>query len=286
MENMIEIKNLTKQYKLFTLDGIDLTVPGGSIVGLIGENGAGKSTTIKCILNLIRRDSGEITLLGRDNIKDERAIKEDIGVVLDESTFHDTLTADHVGKIMAKLFRKWDANLYQEYLKKFDLPRKLFVKEFSRGMKMKLNIAAALSHHPKLLILDEATSGLDPVVRDEILEEFLAFIQDEDHGILLSSHITSDLEKVADYVTYLHKGKIAIQGAKDELLETYGRLVCAKADLARVDPALIVGSRTSQFGCEALVNDKREVLRRYPGLTVDPVGLEDIMVFTVKGDAQ
>ena len=286
MENAIEIRHLTKKYQSFTLDDVSFRVPGGTIVGLIGENGAGKSTTIKCILNLIHRDGGEISLLGRDNMAEENAAKEEIGVVLDESMFHAALTAAQVGKILSKLYRNWDAPLFRSYLDKFDLPERKELKEFSRGMKMKLSIAAALSHHPKLLILDEATSGLDPVVRDEILDEFLAFISDEDHAILISSHITSDLEKAADYVVYLHKGKVAVQGAKDELLDGYGRLVCTRAELAQVDPGFIVGSRTSRFDCEALIKDRRTFLRLYPGLTVDSVSLEDIMVFTVRGDRQ
>lgn len=284
MTNVIEIKNLCKYYPAFRLENVSITVPSGTIMGLIGENGAGKSTTIKCLLNLIRRNSGEITLLGQDNLKEEWSVKEDIGVVLDESLFHDTLTVENVDKIMARLFRKWDKNFFVDYVKKFDLPKNLYLKEFSRGMKMKLSIAAALSHHPRLLILDEATSGLDPVVRDEILDEFLAFIQDESKGILISSHITSDLEKAADYVTYLHQGRVALQGAMDELLETYGKLVCSKADLARVDRSLLAGVREGQFGCEALVRDRRAFRYAYPDLAVDPVTLEEIMVFMVRGN--
>ena len=283
MKNAIVVRGLCKSYGDFALQNIDLTLPGGAIMGLIGENGAGKTTTLKCILNLIRRDAGEITLLGKDGVKEERAVKEDIGAVLDESLFHDTLTVENVDKIMAKLYRKWDKNLFADYVKKFDLPKNLYLKEFSRGMKMKLSIAAALAHHPKLLILDEATSGLDPVVRDEILDEFLEFIQDESKGILISSHITSDLEKAADYVTYLHKGRVVLQGAKDELLEEYGKLVCAKADLGRVDRSLLAGTREGQFGCEALVRDRRAFRYAYPDLPVDPVTLEEIMVFMVRG---
>ena len=284
MKNAIEVKHLTKKYQLFTLDDVSFTVPGGTIVGLIGENGAGKSTTLKCILNLIRRDGGEIALLEKDNIKDERAVKEDIGVVLDDTGFHDTLTADMVGNILSHIYQKWDKNLYQELLKRYDLPKNLFLKEFSKGMKMKLSIAAALAHHPKLLILDEPTSGLDPVVRDEILDEFFAFIRDEDHAILMSSHITTDLEKVADTIVYLHKGKVLLQGEKDLLLEQYGKLLCSKEELGGVDKTLLGGVRENQFGCEALVKDRHELKRRYPDLTVDPVSLDDIMVLTVKGE--
>lgn len=286
MSNLLEIEHLTKDYGSFRLDDVSLTIPGGTMMGLIGENGAGKSTTIKCILNLIRRDGGEIRIFGLDNRTQEREVKAQIGVVLDESTFHDTLRAPEVGRILSKLYPSWDAPLFSQYLEKFSLPERKLLKEYSKGMKTKLSIAAALSARPRLLILDEATSGLDPVVRDEILDEFLNFIQDEEHAILISSHITSDLEKAADYVTYLHKGRVSIQGAKDELLETYGRLACARSDLERVDPALLVGRRVGQFGCEALVKNRRDFCRRYPDLTVDPVNLEDIMVFTVKGDAQ
>ena len=284
MKNAIEVKGLTKKYQLFKLDDVSFTVPGGTIVGLIGENGAGKSTTLKCILNLIRRDGGEITLLEEDNVKDERLVKEDIGVVLDETGFHDTLTADMVGNVLSRIYQKWDKNLFQELLKRYDLPRNLFLKEFSKGMRMKLAIAAALAHHPRLLILDEPTSGLDPVVRDEILDEFFAFIKDEDHAILMSSHITTDLEKVADSIVYLHKGKVLLQGEKDELLERYGKLLCSKEQLAQVDKTLLGGVRENQFGCEALVKDRSELKRRYPDLTVDPVSLDDIMVLTVKGE--
>lgn len=286
MNNALEISHLTKDYGAFKLDDVSLTVPGGTIMGLIGENGAGKSTTIKCILNLIRRDEGTITVFGMDNLQQEREVKEQTGVVLDEVLFHDMLRPRQVGKILSGLYPNWDEALFTHYLEKFGLTGKKTVKDFSRGMKMKLAIAAAFAAKPRLLILDEATSGLDPVVRDEILDEFLAFIQDEDHAILISSHITSDLEKVADYITYLHNGRVAVSGAKDELLDTYGKLVCSKTDLERVDQSLLAGKRVGQFGCEALVKDRHAFARRYPALTVDPVTLEDIMVFTGKGDAQ
>ena len=286
MNNALEISHLTKDYGSFRLDDVSLTVPGGTIMGLIGENGAGKSTTIKCILNLVRRDGGTITVFGKDNLKEERAIKAETGVVLDEVLFHDVLRPRQLGKILSGLYPNWDMVLFDHYLEQFGLTGNKTVKEFSRGMKMKLAIAAAFATKPRLLILDEATSGLDPVVRDEILDEFLNFIQDEDHAILISSHITSDLEKAADYITYLHNGKVAVSGAKDELLDSYGKLVCGKSDLERVDQALLGGSRVGQFGCEALVKDRHAFAKRYPGLTVDPVTLEDIMVLTGKGDGQ
>ena len=280
--NALEISHLTKDYGTFKLDDVSLTVPGGTIMGLIGENGAGKSTTIKCILDLVRPDSGTISVFGLDPRKDEKTVKAQIGVVLDESLFHESLTPAQVGKSLRRIYPHWDQGCYESYLKKFDLPEKATVKTFSRGMKMKLSLAAAFAAKPKLLLLDEATSGLDPVVRDEILDEFLEFIQDEDHAVLISSHITSDLEKAADYVTYLHKGKVVLTGAKDELLDTYGKLVCGRADLDRVDRDLLGGVRVSQFSCEALVKDRHAFARQYPDLLLEPVTLDEIMVLTGK----
>ncbi len=283
-ENAIEIEHLTKDYGSFRLEDVTLSVPGGTILGLIGENGAGKSTTIKCILNLIRRDAGEIRVLGMDNRKDERAVKEQVAVVLDECPFHELLTPRMAGHVMAGACPNWDRARFHTLLGEFGLPEQKTVKEFSRGMKMKLSIAAALARNPRVLLLDEATSGLDPVVRDTILELFLDFVSDEEHAILLSSHITSDLEKAADYVAYLHRGELVLQGPKDELLSEYGRLACTRRELEQVDPAFLVGVRESRFQCEALVHPRAEFRRRWPELAVDPVTLEDIMVFTVRGD--
>lgn len=286
MENAIEVKGLCKDYGSFQLDNVSFTLPCGSIMGLIGENGAGKSTTIKAILNLIRRDGGEITVLGMDNVRDEQTVKEQIGVVLDESTFHDILTAGDVNKILSRVYKNWDTSLFRQYLSRFELPEKKIVKSFSKGMKMKLSIAAALSVRPKLLILDEATAGLDPVVRSEVLDVFLDFIQDESHAILISSHITSDLEKIADYVTYMHKGRVAVSGAKDELLESYGRVACTAEELEKIDDRYLVGCRKNRFGCEALVKNRKELGRLLPELSIDPATLEEIMVYTVRGDEQ
>lgn len=283
MNNAIELTGLSKDYGCFKLDGVSLTVPGGSIMGLIGENGAGKSTTLKCLLGLVRPDGGDIRILGGDPA--DPAIREQVGVVFDECRFHETLTAAQVGKCLPGMYKSWNRGRYAGYLEKFDLPPKLLIKEYSRGMKMKLSIAAALAHDPKVLILDEATSGLDPVVREEILDEFLEFIQDESHAVLISSHITSDLEKVADYITYLHKGKVAIQGEKDALLEYYGRVACSAGELDGVDKDFLVARRVGQFGAEALIKDRAAFRRRYPDLTVDPVTLDEIMVFTTRGDA-
>lgn len=286
MKNLIEVKGLTKYYGDFALDQVDLTVHGGTIMGLIGENGAGKSTTLKSILGLVRPDGGTIHVFGRDISETGAEYKQDLGVVLDEGNFHTVFCAEEVGRVLSGLYRNWDDDLYVQYLRRFQIPTKKKIKDYSKGMKMKLSIAAALSHRPKLLLLDEPTSGLDPVVRNELLDEFLDFIRDEEHAILLSSHITSDLERAADYVTYLHKGRVAVQGSKDELLEAYGRLVCSRSDMEKVDPAALVGKRVNNFGCEALVKNKKDFLRSYPGLAVDPVTLEDIMVFTVRGEQE
>ena len=284
MTNCIEIKGLCKSYPDFSLQNIDLTLPGGTIMGLIGENGAGKTTTIKCILNLIRRDAGEITLLGRDNLREERAAKAGVGVVLDECVFHDALRPRDLERILAPVYPTWDNGLYRDYLDKFRLPGKNLIKTFSRGMKMKLSLAAALAHRPQLLILDEATAGLDPVVRDEILDEFLSFICDEDHAILISSHITSDLEKAADYITYIHEGKIVLSEAKDDILDRYGRVGCSAADLRAIDPSDLLRVRKGSFGCEALVPDRGAFHKKYPKLMVEKIHLEDIMLFVGKGE--
>ena len=286
MKNCIEIKGLCKSYGDFSLNNINLTLPGGSILGLIGENGAGKTTTIKCILNLIGRDAGEITLLGRDNIREERLAKQDVGLVLDECFFHDTLRPRDMSKILAPAYKTWDESLYRDYLDKFGLPEKKFIKEFSRGMKMKLSLSAALAHRPRLLILDEATAGLDPVVRDEILDEFLGFISDEDHAILMSSHITSDLEKVADYIAYIHQGEVVLSDAKDAILDSYGRVGCTAAQLEAIAPDDVLRVRKGSFGCEALVKDRAAFARKYPMLLVERTTLEDIMLFVGKGEAK
>ena len=286
MTNAIEIRGLCKSFGDFALDHIDLTLPGGSIMGLIGENGAGKTTTIKCILNLIRRDAGEISIWGRDNLREERAAKAGVGVVLDECFFHDSLRPRDLDRVLGPVFPDWDRGLYGDYLDKFRLPANKLIREFSRGMKMKLSLAAALAHRPRLLILDEATAGLDPVVRDEILDEFLAFIQDEDHAILISSHITSDLEKAADYITYLHQGKVVLSEAKDVILDSYGRAAGAAEQFARVDPADLVRVRRGSFGWEGLVADRAAFQRKYRDLLVEKTTLEDIMLFIGKGEVQ
>lgn len=282
MDYCLQLENLSKSYNSFKLNNVNLNIPSGSIMGFIGENGAGKTTTIKLILNLIKRDSGKIQIFGMDNIKDEKAIKEQLGVVFDESYFHEMLNIFGVSKIMRNIYKNWDNNLYDSYIEQFKLPKNKIIKEFSRGMKMKLSIAAALSHHPKLLILDEATSGLDPVVRNEILDIFYDFIQDDSHSILISSHITSDLEKIADYITFIHNGEILLSSAKDDLLENYVIIKCSSEVYEKLDKADIIGTRKNIFGYELLINLKPHNRHKYDNLIKDKVSLEDILLFYVK----
>lgn len=277
--NALSIRNLTKRYKDFTLDNISLELPGGCVMGLIGENGAGKSTTIKAITGAVRPDEGKIFVLGSD-IKDEEYIrrKEEIGVVMDEACFPDVLTPAQVNEVMKKIYVNWQEDTYDQFLKKFDLPLKKTFKEFSKGMKMKLSIAVALSHGAKLLILDEATSGLDPIVRDEILEVFNDFTRDEEHSILISSHIVSDLEKICDYIAFIHKGKLLFCEEKDILQEQYGLLSISARDFEAIDPEAIISSRNTGYGVEALV--RRDMIPE--GIRLEKAGIENIMIAMAK----
>lgn len=276
--NAIEIKNLTKSYPGFELDHLNLTLPSGCIMGLIGENGAGKSTTIKLLLDMIHRDQGMITILGKDNRENIRLLKEEIGVVLDEVGFPECLNARQVNKIMKDTFQNWDEKEFQDYLNKLSIPPDKAFKDFSRGMKMKLGIAVALSHSPKLLILDEATSGLDPVVRDEVLEIFSEFTRDETHAILMSSHIVSDLEKICDYIAFLHKGKLLLCEEKDILMEEYGVIHCTAEQFRELSPSAIMGKKESAYGVEAII--RRNAVPA--GMNISPVSIEDLFVFMVK----
>ena len=276
--NALEIRDLTKHYTGFSLNHLNLTLPWGCIMGLVGENGAGKSTTIKLILNTISRDGGTVTILGRDNRENLCLSKEEIGVVLDEVGISACLTARQVGKIMQGIYRSWDEAVFSDYLARLAVPADKKFKDFSRGMKMKLGIAVALSHHPRLLILDEATSGLDPVVRDEVMDIFNEFTRDENHAILISSHIVSDLEKICDYIAFLHKGKLILCEEKDRLKEEYGVLHCTAQDAAAIPASAIVGKRVSPLGCELLV--KRSGVPGNP--TFSPVDIEQLFIFMAK----
>ncbi len=283
-ENAIEIKGITKKYDGFTLDNVSFNVPKGSIMGFIGQNGAGKSTTIRSLLNIIPVDGGEISLLGLDHIKDEQKIKERIAVVFDEIPFHDIFNAKDMSRIFEGIYPNWNRNEYMRYLERFQLPRKKKIGDFSKGMKMKLQIACALSHNAELLVMDGPTSGLDPVVRDEILRIFMEYLENGERSILMSSHITSDLEKIADSITYIDRGKILLSGYKDEILETHGVIKCSKEQLAEIDTADIVSVRTNSFGAEVMINNREAAYSKYSGLILDPTTLEEIMVFYVNRD--
>ena len=278
-KDAIRVEHLTKHYPDFTLDDINFTVPTGSIVGFVGENGAGKTTTIKSILGIIQSE-GNVEILGMDAHEQEQEMKEQIGVVFDENHFHECFKAKQIDTIMKQMYRNWDTALFTQYLRTFQLPSGKTIKEFSRGMKMKLAIAVALAHHPKLLVLDEATSGLDPVVRDEVLDLLYDFMQDETHAVLLSSHITSDLDKIADNITFIHHGRVLLSEGRDELIDRHGVLRCTEEQLNALDPDAVRAVRKGAFGCEALV--KRDgIPENWP---VEPVSVEQIMMFLTKGE--
>lgn len=283
-ECAILVQDLQKRFAGFSLEGVTFQVPMGRIVGFIGENGAGKSTTINLILNELRKDGGTIQVLGQDH--QDPAIKGEIGVVFDVCNFPEPFTTKDVEKVLAGIYPTWDSRLYQRYLERFSLPEKgkKRVGSFSKGMKMKLSIACALAHRPRLLILDEATAGLDPVVRDEILDILLDFIQDEEHSVLFSSHITSDIQKIADYVVLIHQGKIVFEEPKDTLLDQYGILRCGKG--TPVEPEDCIVCREEAHSSDYLVRDRRAAAKKYPKAVADPASLEDIMLFYIKGEQE
>lgn len=283
MSNILEVEDLTKQYAGFKLDHVSFSVPKGTIMGLIGENGAGKTTTISAILDLIRKDEGTVRFWGQE-LSSSRQFREDIGVVFDGINFYETLTPAKVGKISGAAYRQWDSSLYRNYLDRFQLPADREIKSMSKGMKMKLCIAIALSHRPKLLILDEATGGLDPVMRDDILDVFLDFVQDEEHSILMSSHITSDLEKIADYITFIHQGKVLFCKTKDELRYRYGIIRCGAAVFDRIDREEILALRKEDYQWNVLVADREKARRKYKDAVVDDATIDDIMLLYVKGE--
>ena len=276
--NAIEIKGLTKHYGDFTLDGLSFELPEGCILGLVGENGAGKTTTMRLLLGMTKPDGGEASVLGTEISADLTPVKEELGVVLDEPGIPWCMTAQQAGKMLAGLYKSWDAAAYDALLKKLAVPVNKPYQELSRGNRMKLGIAMALAHHPKLLLLDEPTSGLDPVVRDEVVSLLSDFTREEDHAILISSHIVSDLEKLCDYIAFLHKGKLMLLEEKDRLLEEYAFLRCEGAELEKLDPAAVIGKKESPYGVSAIV--RRDVLPA--GAEISPVTLEELFVFMVK----
>ena len=281
-ENICEIRNLSKRYGDFALECVSFDIPRGAIVGLIGENGAGKSTTINCLLGEVAPDGGEIRIFGRD-LADE-SVRDRIGVVFDENHFPEIFTPAEIGRFMAGIYSDWDADAYRSRLTNFGLPEDKKTGEFSRGMKVKLAFAVALSHNAEFLVLDEATSGLDPVVRDDILDALLEFVQDERHSVLVSSHITSDLEKIADYIAFLHRGKLIFCLPKDELADEYGVVHCGAADFERLEPEIVVAWRREEFQTRALVRNRVRAAELLPDAIVAPAELDEIMLFYAKGD--
>ena len=284
INNVIELKNVVRDYGDFKLDHISFAVPEGSVCGFIGQNGAGKTTTINLILDIINRDEGEINLFGKPVDQNHAYVREDVGVVFDEMGFHEFMTAKDINIMMKNIYKNWDEVAFFDYLKRFSLPSKKKCGAFSRGMRMKLQIAAAMSHKAKLLIMDEPTSGLDPIVRNEMIGIFRDFVVEEDHTILLSSHITGDLEKIADEVVFIDGGKIVLSGNKDEILEKHGILKCKKEEASKVSEALIVGVEEEAYSTSILVNDRHEAAKLYPDMVIEEAALEDIMIYYVNAE--
>lgn len=278
MSNAIETKGLTKCFPGFTLKGLNLTLPSGCILGLIGENGAGKTTAIKLLLGMLKPDGGSASVLGADIGGDLQPVKEAIGVVLDEPGLPHMLKAGQVDKIMGRIYKSWSSQDFAALLRRLAIPEDKPYGDFSRGMKMKMGLAIALAHKPRLLLLDEATSGLDPVVRDDVTDLLLDFTRDEEHSILLSSHIVSDLEKVCDYIAFLHKGRLMLLEEKDALLNEYALLQCSLKEAEQIDPTAVIGRRDTPYGC-------RLILRRDAapaGAALGSISIEELFIFMVK----
>ena len=286
MNSTLILKNVNKKYEKsnFAIKDISFSVPEGSIVGFIGENGAGKSTTMNCILNVIRRDSGTIKIFGREMTDEDIDIRENIGVVYDSNNFPEYLTAKQLADILGRIYSKWDDFCFEQFLRRFGLPESQKIKTYSRGMSMKLAIAVALSHDSKLLILDEATSGLDPIMRDEILDVLLEFVKQENHSILLSSHITSDLVKIADYIVFIHNGEIMLNKTKDELIYEYGVIRCSENDFHNILSEDILSSMKKDYQIDVLIKNRKLIEKKYKNLIVDSVSLDEIMLLLVKGE--
>ncbi len=284
MNNALTISGLTKTYKDFVLDNVSFAVPSGAIVGLIGENGAGKSTTINAALGLIQKEAGQVSILGKEKL--DADTKEQIGVVFDGSNYPEILSPKEISRVMKNIYHSWDEQTYFHLLKQFSLPLDKQIKQFSKGMKMKLAISVAFSHHSKLLVLDEATSGLDPVIRDDILDMLLDFVQDEEHSVLVSSHITSDLEKIADYIVFIHEGKVVFSKPKDELIEQYGIIKCGASQFDALDKSDIIVHRKMDYEWQALISDRGKMQKKYPKAMIVPATIDEIMLLYVKGEKE
>lgn len=286
MNYALKLENVCKTYEMsdFVLENVSFAIPMGSVMGFVGENGAGKTTTIGCILNTLSRNSGSIQLFGKEMQDKDTELRNEIGVVYDSDNFPKYLTARQLSNIMKGIFSKWDDALFQKYLHIFHLNEKQKIGKYSKGMTMKLAIAVALSHHPKLLILDEATSGLDPIMRDEMLDVFLEFVSSDNHSILLSSHITSDLEKIADYITFIHQGRIILTESKDNLIYKYAILRCKEKQFESLDKNDILAYRRQDYQIDVLVDNKEAAKRKYAGVVIDCATIDEIMLILVKGE--
>ncbi|MDE6530581.1 MAG: ABC transporter ATP-binding protein [Lachnospiraceae bacterium] len=286
MENILELHQVSKTFPKsdFSLKNVTFSLPYGTILGFVGENGAGKTTTIGCILNTISKDNGTIKLFGKEMLDTDTNLREKIGVVYDGDNFPVYWTAKQLSEVMGGLYKKWDNSLFHKYLEDFHLPVRQKIRHYSKGMTMKLAIAAALAHHPELLILDEATSGLDPIMRDEMLDVFLEFVQEENHSILLSSHITSDLEKVADYITFIHNGQLLMTVSRNDLIYNYAVLRCRESQFLALDPNDILSFRKRDLQIDVLVSDGKDAQRKYKDVVVDHVSIDEIMLLLVKGE--
>lgn len=286
MENILELEGVSKTFPQsdFVLDNLSFSLPYGAVMGVVGENGAGKTTTIGCILNTIAKDAGTVRLFGREMSDEDTQIREKIGVVYDGGNFPGYLSAGQLAGIMRGLYKNWDDGLFREYLARFRLPKTQKIKTYSKGMAMKLAICAALAHHPQLLVLDEATGGLDPVMRDEMLDVFLEFVQDEDHSILLSSHITSDLEKIADYISFIHQGRLVLSAPKDDLVYNYGVMRCRESQFEALDPEDINVYRKRDYQTDVLVADVKKARKKYKDVVTDHVSVDEIMLLLAKGE--
>lgn len=284
MNNVLEIERLTKSYPGFCLNGVSFSVPKGTIVGLIGENGAGKTTTINLVLHAVEKDSGSVLVMDKDHIQYEKEVKQQIGVVQDECNLPLMFTVSDIEAVMRRIYVNWDTLRYRELIKKYELPETREISTFSKGMKVKLNFAIALAHKSKLLILDEATSSLDPVVRDDILDLLLDFVQDEENGVLFATHITSDLAKIADYIVFLHEGRLLFSRTKDDLIYHYGVIHCGEKLFRHIEPSDILAWQKQDYEYQILVANRDAMARKYQNCIIDPATLDDIMLLYIRGE--
>lgn len=284
METILQLENVSRSYPDFRLENITFKLPKGTIMGFIGENGSGKTTTLKLILNLITLEQGSITVFEKDYYVKEQEIKQEVSVILGDLSFYQALRINDIKKIMVGMQSNFKTTIFDSYLKRLNVPQNKSVKELSKGMKMKVAIALALAHQPKLLLLDEPTSGLDPIVRNEILEIFRDFVSDGEHSILFSSHITTDIEAVADYVTFIHHGKILFIEEKDRLLETHKIAKLTKEQFERLNLEDVINYTSYAYGYTALIKNTQAFQRKYPEVLVESCSLEQIMVYYVRGE--